>query len=112
MINYHNKTFRPSSTPGNGDVNEETVFIYRQDGNIVTASYAGGNVISGHLIAFVDEKGSLDMRYHHINTNHELMTGTCASTPVLMEKGKLVLHEKWQWTCGDMNKGESVIEEI
>lgn len=112
MINYHNKTFRSSSTSGHGDVNAETVFIYRQDGNIVTASYAGGYTISGHLIAIVDEKGNLDMRYHHVNTDNKLMTGTCISTPEVLKSGKLLLHEKWQWTCGNMGKGESVIEEI
>jgi len=96
----------------NGDVNNETVFIYRQDGNIITASYAGGNVVSGHLIAIMDEEGKLDMRYHHINDNNILMTGTCFSTPEVLANGKMILHEKWQWTSGDMSKGESVIEEI
>lgn len=112
MIKYHNKTFRPAAASINGDVNTETVFIYRQDGNIVTASYAGGNVLSGHLIALADEQGNLDMRYHHINTQNELMTGTCTSTPVVLGNGKIILNEKWQWTSGDMSRGESVIEEI
>jgi len=112
MVNYHRKTFRSSRTSDNGDINAETVFIFHQDENIVSASYAGGNVISGHIIAFMDEKGVLDMRYHHINTNNELMTGICTSTPEVLENKKIILHEKWQWTSGDMSKGESVIEEI
>ncbi|MEJ7626999.1 MAG: hypothetical protein WKF35_09060 [Ferruginibacter sp.] len=109
---YHNKTFRPATASVKGDVNNETVFIYRQDGNIITASYAGGKVVSGHLIAIMDEDGKLDMRYHHINDNNKLMTGTCCSTPEVLANGKMILHEKWQWTSGDMSKGESVIEEI
>lgn len=112
MINYHNKTFRATVIADSGNVNAETVFIYRQDGDIVTASYAGGNIISGHLIAIADENGKLDMRYQHINTGHALMTGTCVSVPELLPNGKLRLHEKWQWTSGDMSKGESIVEEI
>jgi hypothetical protein len=112
MINYNNKTFRSSESTGNSETNTETIFIYRQDGNIVTASYAGGNIISGHLVGLVDSTGRLDMRYHHINTDHIIMTGTCITTPELSESGKLILHEKWQWTSGDMSKGESKLEEI
>ena len=112
MINYHNKTFRPSGSSENSDVNEETVFIYRQDENIVTGSYAGGNVLAGHLIALMADDGSLDMRYHHINSNNEIKTGKCKSRPEVQENGKLVLHEDWQWTCGDLSSGKSVIEEI
>jgi hypothetical protein len=40
------------------------------------------------------------------------MTGICTSTPEVLENKKIILHEKWQWTSGDMSKGESVIEEI
>ena len=112
MIKYHNKTFRPSAASVNGDVNSETVFIYRQDGNIVTASYAGGTVVSGHLVALMDEEGKLDMRYHHVNEDNKIMTGTCSSTPEILVSGKMILHEKWQWTCGDMGSGSSIIEEI
>jgi hypothetical protein len=112
MINYHKKTFRSASATANGDVNAETIFIYRQDEEIITASYAGGDVISGHLIATVDEQGRLDMRYHHVNTKKELRTGKCISTPEVLANGKLLLHEQWEWTCGDMAKGQSTLEEI
>ena len=112
MINYHNKTFRSVNTSPNADVNEETVFIYRQDENVVTGSYAGGNVVAGHLIALMDEQGNLDMRYHHINNKDEIKTGKCLSRPEVQENGKIVLHEDWQWTCGDLSSGKSVIEEI
>ena len=112
MYNYNNKMFRPVSNSGNGEVNEATVFEYRQSGNIVTAIYHGGSIISGSLIALMDANGQLDMRYQHINTDNNLMTGICISTPELLSNGKIRLHEKWQWTCTDMSKGESVIEEV
>ena len=111
MINYHNKTFRSVSNTSNGEVSNETVFQYKQDGNIVTATYSGGAVVLGHLIALVDEQGGLDMRYHHVNTKGELMTGICRSTPELLPSGKIRLHEEWQWTSGDGSKGKSIVEE-
>ena len=112
MYNYHNKVFRSAANSSNGEVSTETFFKYTQSGNIVTAVYSGGNIIKGSLIALVDKEGKLDMRYQHINSNHQLMTGTCTSTPQLLPNGKLQLHEQWQWTCGDMSTGESVIEEV
>ena len=111
MINYHNKTFRSVSNTSNGEVSNETVFQYKQDGNIVTATYSGGAVVLGHLIALVDKQGGLDMRYHHVNTKGELMTGICRSTPELLPSGKIRLHEEWQWTSGDGSKGKSIVEE-
>ena len=112
MINYHNKTFRSVSNTSNGDVGNETFFYYQQQDYIVTAHYSGGSVVKGQLIAIVDEAGHLNMRYQHINTDGKLMTGLCHSTPEILPNGKLRLHESWQWTCGDLTSGTSVIEEI
>ncbi len=112
MINYHNKIFRSLSNTANGEVGTETVFSYRQHDEVVTACYGGGSILNGHLIAVVNNDGTLNMRYHHVNTNGELMTGTCVSTPEVMPNGKIRLHEKWQWTSGDMTSGESIIEEV
>ncbi len=112
MIDYNNKTFRSISNSKNGEVSSLTKFHYRQNDKIVTAVYSGGDIISGHLIAIADVNGKLEMRYHHVNINNELMTGTCISTPEILKTGKIRLHEIWEWTNGDKSKGESVIEEM
>ncbi len=110
-INYHNKTFRSVVNTENGEVSAETVFHYNQHGSVVTAVYAGGSVANGHLIACVDADGKLDMRYHHVNVQGELMTGVCRSVPEVLPDGRIRLHESWQWTCGDRSTGQSVVEE-
>jgi hypothetical protein len=51
------------------------------------------------------------MRYHQVNDNGELMTGTCQSAPEILPNGKIRLHERWDWTSGDKSKGRSIIEE-
>lgn len=111
-INYNNRRFKPIQNTENGETSQETIFNYKQDGNIITANYQGGEIIKGQLIGLVDEDGTIDMRYHHINTNGELMTGTCISKPKFTENGKLRLQENWQWTGGDKSIGKSNLEEI
>lgn len=111
-INYHNKRFRPVSNTENGETSSETIFLYQQKDNILTAEYKGGQIVYGHLIGLVDEDGNIDMRYHQVNSKGELMTGICKSTPEILEDGKIRLYETWRWTSGDESVGESVIEEI
>lgn len=105
MINYNGKKFRTVSNTENGDTSSETIFEYQQTGNILISKYLGGNIVEGHLLAVVDENGNIDMRYHHINTAGEIMTGVCYSTPEILENGKIRLHEKWRWTSGDFSEG-------
>lgn len=112
MINYDGKTFGSSANTANGEVGADTRFHYHQQGNIVWAEYSGGSIVRGSLIATVQADDSLDLRYHHVNTSGELMTGKCHSTPEMLPDGRLRMHEIWQWTAGDHSSGESTIEEI
>ena len=111
MLNYHNRKFRPVSNSENGEVDSDTIFTYQQEGNIVSCSYGGNQIIQGHLIGLVDEHGAIDMRYHQVNKKGALMTGICKSTP-RYEHGRLRLYEAWQWTSGDLSKGNSTLEEM
>lgn len=112
IINYNNKRFRPVSNSANGETSAATLFEYKQEGNILTSSYKGGDIVKGHLIGLVDEAGNIQMTYHQVNKKMEIMTGVCQSTPELLANGKIRLHEQWQWTSGDQSKGNSIIEEI
>lgn len=112
VINYNNRKFRAVQNTENGETSAETVFHYCQEANILSAEYAGGKIIKGHLIGLVDEVGNINMRYHQVNSLGELMTGICQSKPEILDNGKIRLHETWEWTSGDRSRGESVIEEI
>lgn len=111
MINYNDKKFIPISNTENGETSSETVFHYKQDGNLLTSDYSGGKIKYGHLIGLVDENGNIEIRYHQVNDKGELMTGICFSRPEKLENGKIRLHENWEWTSGDKSKGQSIIEE-
>lgn len=111
-MNYNNKKFRPVSNTDNGETSEDTIFEYRQRDNILTSTYSGGQIKEGHLIGLVDKDGKIEMRYHQVNLQGELMTGTCFSKPEIMDNGKIRLYETWEWTSGDKSKGNSILEEI
>jgi hypothetical protein len=108
---YNNKIFRSVSNTENGETSNETVFHYKQVGNILTSEYSGGRILKGHLIGIVDENQNIEMRYHQVNDKNEIMTGMCKSKPEILENGKIRLHESWEWTSGDKSKGNSIIEE-
>lgn len=112
MINYNNKKFKLLSNTANGETSSATIFHYKQNQNILTSYYAGGEIIQGHLLGVVAANGEIEMRYHHLNTKNEFKTGICHSKPELMPNGKLRLHEDWQWTTGDKSSGSSLLEEI
>lgn len=116
-INYDNRKFISVQNSAIGEVSAETVFHYRQKGELVWAEYAGGEIVYGSLIAKCGADGSLDMRYHHLNKKGKLMSGTCVSEPEILADGRIRLHEKWQWTSGfcangTCTNGHSIIEEI
>ncbi|MCT4580660.1 MAG: n-acetylglutamate synthase [Flavobacteriales bacterium] len=112
IMNYNNKVFKPVTNSENGETSSETRFYYQQSENILTAEYSGGMIKKGHLIGLVGPDGVIDMRYHQINQQGELMTGTCHSIPEVLSNGKIRLHETWQWTSGDYSKGKSIVEEL
>lgn len=111
-INYHNRRFKVVSQATHGEVDGTTIFHYQQEGDVLTGQYSGGEIVTGHLIGIVDERGHIVMRYHHINRQKKLMTGQCQSTPEVLANGKIRLHERWTWTSASRASGESIIEEL
>jgi len=111
-INYNNKKFTVNENSANGDVGNDTLFHYWQEGNVVWGTYKGSQISFGTLVAKVQRDGLLEMRYQHIDNQGNFKTGRCTSTPEVLEDGRIRLHEKWQWTSGDQSSGSSTIEEV
>ena len=110
--NLEGKIFASVSNTDNGEVSEDTLFYYHQEGSIVWAEYEGGPIKKGHLIANVIKGAKLEMRYHHINNGGEIMIGKCISTPRLLDDDRIKFQEEWQWLSGDKSSGYSEIIEI
>ena len=111
-INYDNRVFRSVENSSGGDVDRDTLFHYRQEGNVVWATYQGGTVRFGTLIALVLTDGRLHMRYQHVSRTGRIRTGRCLSTPELLSDGRLRLHESWCWTEDGQEQGQSIVEEV
>jgi len=109
-MNLNNKRFKALGNSENGEVSSSTIFHYRQNGNIVWATYEGGEILFGTLSGSITED-QIIFNYQHQNVKGEFLTGKCQTTVHIVEN-KVQLHEKWQWTCKDFSKGESLLEEI
>ena len=112
MIDYDGRVFRSVANSNGGDVDGGTTFHYHQHDRVVWATYAGGSVAFGTLLAKVDDSGNLDMRYQHVSVDGIFKSGRCRSRPELLPDGRIRLHERWQWTDGANGQGESIIEEV
>ena len=110
-MDYGGRRFGSVENSASGEVGPETVFEYRQEGDVVWATYSGG-VRFGTLIGRRGDDDRLDARYGHVNGAGELITGECRSTPEVLSDGRVRLHEEWRWTSGDHSSGRSVVEEI
>ena len=111
-VDLEGRRFGSVENSASGEVGPETVFEYHQRDEVVWATYSGGAVRFGTLMATSDGDGVLDARYGHVNISGDLMTGECRSTPEVLGDGRIRLYEAWRWTSGDRSSGRSVVEEI
>lgn len=112
LIDLNDKVFRAVHNSESGEVGGETRFYYQQRGQLVTATYSGGAIRLGQLIAIMLDDGSLDMRYHHLNQDNVMMCGECISMPEVLPDGRIQLRENWRWHSGDALSGESLLIEL
>ncbi|MCL7753717.1 hypothetical protein [Polaribacter sp. Z022] len=105
-FNFHNKTFYLLENSVNGKVNSETVFNYKQKGNIVTAEYFGGTITYGKIIATL-KNDTLQMMYQCVTTKNELKAGKASAKITLTKTNKIHLKLNWQWLNENKEKGVS-----
>ena len=111
-MNYNGRVFRPVENTPNGEVNGETRFEYRQEGDLLQATYSGGGIRCGQMVGLVREGGALTFCYQHVTEEGALRSGRCESTPEVLADGRVRLHERWKWTSGDQSEGRSIVEEV
>ncbi|WP_174523017.1 n-acetylglutamate synthase [Rossellomorea vietnamensis] len=112
MINYDGRKFVSIENTANGEVSSKTFFEYKQEGNILSATYSGGEIVKGTLIGIVKEDGSLQFRYNHVNIKNVIRGGQCNSTPEILSDGRIRLQESWKWLDSTQSEGESIVEEV
>jgi hypothetical protein len=112
MIDYNGRSFVSVENTDNGEVSSKTFFEYKQEGQIITATYSGGEIIKGTLVGIVKEDDYLEFRYNHVNTKNEIRGGQCISTPEILPDGRIRLYENWKWLDSEATEGHSIIEEV
>jgi hypothetical protein len=110
-FDFNNKKFALIQNSENGQVNTETIFEYKQNGNLVTADYFGGTIKYGKIIA--DLQGDkLSMLYQCITTDDELKAGKAIAQISVSENEKIKLILNWEWLNNGSDKGTSEYVEI
>lgn len=110
-FDFNNKKFVLLENSENGKVNTETIFEYKQNGNLVTADYKGGSIKYGKIIAFL-KNDELDMLYQCLTTENDLKAGKALAKISANEEGKIKLSLDWQWLNNNTEKGKSQYIEL
>jgi hypothetical protein len=98
------------TTAGTGVVNADTLFTFAQDGNAVSAEYAGGKVRKGFLVGVL-ASGELWFRYAQLDIEGHLDGGSSRCEISRGADGRLRLLEHFQWESRD-GAGINVFEEL
>ena len=110
MINLNHKTFVAVSNSDRGEVSQQTTFHYFQQEKMIWAEYAGGEIVKGFLIGKWINDTQIEFTYQHLNQALENRLGSCLTT-FLIENGKLIGNEQWQW-LDTFEEGCSLIKEV
>jgi len=94
-------------TAPNGVVGRETIFHFRQQGEHVQASYAGGRVEQGFLLG-IARGPRLEFTYCQRHTDGSLDAGR-SQCELRREGGRLQIVEHFEWGGG---RGTNVIQEL
>jgi len=95
-IDFNNKAFKLLRNSSNGQVDNDTIFRYKQEGTLVTADYYGGSIIYGKIIARL-ESDTLLMLYNCLTDDSILKAGKATGLVSINSDGKIKLELDWQW---------------
>ena len=109
-LNLNRRRMHVVSTDQNGEVNIDTIFEFEQNGNIVSARYAGGKIRIGYLVGKINEN-NLEFRYAQANIHDHLDGGQSNCEIKMADNGKLQLIEHFQWSSRE-GSGTNVYEEL
>ena len=106
-MNLAGMVFRAVSNSKNGHLNSETEMRFTVDDGIVVATYSGGTIVVGHVLAKRTSATELEMLYHGATRDGVQSAGTAHATFSPGSDGRLHMYLNWQWLTGDRSKGQS-----
>ena len=109
--NLNNRKFTALFNSAHGQVNQETIFSYYQEGENVWAVYSGGEIRIGTISGYFIHPNQLHIRYGHWDADGVYRSGACLSTISTGGDGRIRLHEEWVWD-DEIHAGSSTLIEL
>ena len=109
-FDFNGIRMRTASTATSGVVSGDTILVFEQTGDVVSARYRGGAIIDGYLIGRL-EGATLKFRYVQADTGGNLDAGVSTGMIERIGDGRLRLTEHFQWLTRP-ESGTNVFEEI
>ena len=105
---FSGRCMRPTLTGASGVVSNDTILVFVQIGNVVSARYRSGHIVDGYLIGLL-EAATLQFRYVQADIH-----GNDAGVPSWiiehLSDGRLRLIEHFQWLTRS-GSGTNIFEE-
>ncbi|QBZ83352.1 n-acetylglutamate synthase [Hydrogenovibrio crunogenus] len=111
VFNLDKRRFKALAN-ASGLSNSETIFSYRQNGNLITGEYQGGEIEFGNIIGKYIPPQTIELCFQCKTKDHEILSGKSKGTIQKNSSGKLNISFNWQWLSGAEGSGESYYEEI
>ena len=107
----HDRYFVPAENP-HGVAAVDTVFHYQIEQDTIVGTYAGGRVARGNLIGRATGPDAIELLYHCVTTDGELLAGWSRGQVSAGSDGRTTLAFQWGWLAGAQGDGESRYVEV
>jgi len=111
MINLDKVKMIVIQTAKNGVVNNDTIFTFTQDDNIVYGEYVGGKIKKGFLVG-QNNNNVLKFSYCQLQTDGILDNGLSSCEISIDMTGKIRLVEHFEWKSRPGELGVNIFQEI
>ncbi|REC94934.1 hypothetical protein [Kushneria indalinina] len=90
----------------------DTVFHYQVVEEVITGTYQGGQIQTGHLIGRVTGPDTIELLYHCLTTEGEMLAGWSRGIVGADQTGRTTLTFEWGWLSGASGGGVSSYIEL
>lgn len=111
-ISLDNVKMNVVKTAENGVVNHETIFLFSQKDDVITAEYAGGKIRKGFLVGRFTNQNQLTFSYCQMQNDGALDNGASTCEVAKNENGKITLTEHFEWKSRPGEFGTNVFQEL
>lgn len=106
-MNLAGKRFFAQANTANGTIDTDTQMHFTEDADVIIATYSGGSIVTGHVLARWSGEMRIDMCYHCLTASDAIQAGKAKAYFDRTSDGRLAMRLDWQWLTGDRTKGES-----